>query len=188
MTTRRLRGSGDCRFARKSGPSICGEILWAVMGRGSKELHKTTCRTTVIKQVQFFLYYCEKVSHLKILLPCFSSVTHTMWWLAPNFSDGAEFEFAAPSFRPFAWRCYWTGRIYPPLHLPPWPGWMIDGVELWWPGAGWLMGYWSVGGWLRFRCRGGAISAGAGKDPGVLRMMARVTSSITVETCWERDV
>lgn len=42
-----------------------------------------------------------------------------MWWLAPNFSDGAEFEFAAPSLRPFAWRCYWTGRIYPPLHLPP---------------------------------------------------------------------
>lgn len=22
-----------------------------------------------------------------------------MWWLAPNFSDGAEFEFAAPSIR-----------------------------------------------------------------------------------------
>lgn len=48
----------------------------------------------------FFLYYSEKVSHLKILLPCFSSVTHTMWWLAPNFSDGAEFEFAVPSIRP----------------------------------------------------------------------------------------
>lgn len=22
-----------------------------------------------------------------------------MWWLAPNFSDGAEFEFGAPSIR-----------------------------------------------------------------------------------------
>lgn len=62
--------------------------------------------------------YTEKVSHLKILLPCFSSVTHTMWWLPPIFSDGAEFAFAAPSFLPFAWWCYWTGWIYPPLHLP----------------------------------------------------------------------
>jgi len=39
--------------------------------------------------------------------------------------------------RPFAWWCYWTGWIYPPLHLPPWPGWMNDDVALWWPGAGW---------------------------------------------------
>lgn len=111
-----------------------------------EELQRTTCRKTVITQVEFFfLYYSEKVSHLKILLPCFSSVTHTMWWLAPNFSDGAEFEFAAPSFRPFAWRCYWTGRIYPPLHLPPlaWLNewrcrvvvawcWLTDGLLMWW--------------------------------------------------------
>lgn len=75
-----------------------------------------------------------------------------------------------------------------PFTSPPWPGWMNDDVALWWPGAGWLMGYWCDGGLRRFRCRGGAITAGAGKDPGVLRMMARVTSSITVETCWERDV
>lgn len=56
-------------------------------------------RTTVINHLKCFLYLPEEVSHLKILLPCFSSVTHTMWWLAPNFSDGAEFEFAAPSIR-----------------------------------------------------------------------------------------
>lgn len=138
----------------------------------------------------FFMYYSEKVSHLKILLPCFSSVTHTMWWLPPNFSDGAEFEFAAPSFRPFAWWCFWSGRICPPYTSSPLGlvEWMTmsrcGGLVL----AGWLMGYWCDGGLLRFRCRGGAITAGAGKDPGVLRMMARVTSSITVETCWERDV
>lgn len=25
-----------------------------------------------------------------------------------------------------------------PFTSPPWPGWMNDGVALWWPGAGWL--------------------------------------------------
>lgn len=116
-------------------------VIMYLFRKSYRELHVD--RLSSIK-FSFFLYYSEKVSHLKILLPCFSSVTHTMWWLPPNFSDGAEFEFAAPSSRPFACRCYWTGRIYPPLHLPPWPGWMNDDVALWWLTDGLLM-------WWRFR-------------------------------------
>lgn len=87
------------------------------------------------KKVEFFFCTTVRTSHLKILLPCFSSVTHTMWWLPPNFSMGLNLNLL---LRPIAWRCYWTGRNYPPLHLPPRPAWMNDDVALWWPGAGWL--------------------------------------------------
>lgn len=116
---------------------MCGVDKWEKWNhwRGSRTTH-------VIDKFSLFMYYSKKVSHLKILLPCFSSVIHTMWWLAPNFSDGAEFEFAAPSIR---LAVLLNGRIYPSLHLPPlaWLNewrcrivvawcWLTDGLLMWW--------------------------------------------------------
>lgn len=152
-----------------------------------EELQRTTCRKTVITQVEFFsVLLWESLSSENLVAMFFFCNTHYV-------VAGAQFLWwgwiwiccsVLPSIR-LAVLLNGPESIHP-YTSPPWPGWMNDGVALWWPGAGWLMGYWCDGGLRRFRCRGGAITAG--KDPGVLRMMARVTSSITVETCWERDV
>lgn len=73
-------------------------------------------KVTQTHEESFFPVLFRNVSHLKILLPCFSFVIHTMWWLAPNFSDGAEFEFAAPSIRLVV---LLNGPNLSTLYLPP---------------------------------------------------------------------